>query len=391
MIRDGLLFESTDGRSRFLVETGDSVVVGRAPPDEAHGVRAPWSSVSRRHVVITNLGTGGCVVEDAGSASGAFVDGVRVSSVTPIAPGGSLKLTSDAIYTTRAFRGESLAEVLHGGPMPGERVATMTHDILVALAPLHDAGGAHGALTPEEILIGEDGVFVVLARGWTTVDPSGALLGNPAYVSPEMFVSEGKRAANASTDAYALACIAHEALTCARPFPTDTVEANMIAKLGNRTPTIDLSWPAPLRRWLEKVFAYPIEARPKTWDAIAMLRARGETAHPAPVAVAHTELCAELARVAAKWARIREAYAMTSGDDYDWAKGNGRWAVGASHEVAELRVETFPSVGALLDSVDGFLRGRGWDQDHDEPKHARDEMLAALEAVRARAMLHAIE
>jgi Protein kinase domain/FHA domain len=380
LIHEGLLFESTDGCSRFLVELGDEVVVGRAPPDGPNNVRVSWPTVSRSHVVIACVGE--CTVKDAGSAGGAFVDGRRLSGVVPIGPGQSLKLTSDAVYTTRAFRGASLAEVLGSGPMPAQRVGVMVCDLLTTLRPLHEANRAHAAITREEILMEENGAFTLLLRGWSTVDASGAVLGNPMVVAPELLVVDGIRKADATTDVYSIACIAYEALTGHAPFPTETVQATMIAKLEGRVPPLDASWPDVLRDWMKRALADGRQERPTTAESIAMLSR--VPMHADLVSAAHVEVCAELNAVASKWAGIREAYRTHSGDDYDWAKGNGRWAVGTAHEVSQLHARTFPSVGALLDAVDGFVRERSWDGDYDEPKHAREEMLGVVRSLRAR-------
>ncbi len=104
----------------------------------------------------------------------------------------------------------------------------------------------------------------------------------------------------------------------------------------------------------------------------------------AVVRVASRLLASKLDAVAAKWRGIREQFAFAEGWEREWSKGNGRWSAGAAHEVRGFDPNRFGDVDAMLADVDAFLRARAWDGDYDEPTHARDEMLAAVEAVRVR-------
>jgi hypothetical protein len=112
---EGLLFESEDGRCRFLVHIGmPPVVVGRKPPYEPQNIRVPSLLVSRQHVRVT-AGPNGYAVEDAGSTGGAWLDDAPVRGAMPIGAGARLKLNSETTFVTRTYAGHSLYELRSAG------------------------------------------------------------------------------------------------------------------------------------------------------------------------------------------------------------------------------------------------------------------------------------
>ncbi|HVV85825.1 MAG TPA: FHA domain-containing protein [Kofleriaceae bacterium] len=244
---DGLLFESEDGRSRFLVEPGSPPrVVGRRPPFEPHSVKVPSRIASREHVRITAGPTdsGPVLVEDAGSAGGAYLDDDRVLGPTAIGPGARLRLAADAVYRTRAFAGASLHQLLRVDDAPaGTRTAaaTMARDLLAALRPLHAAGGVHGNLDWHHVLRDDAGAWTVLVDGWTVLDPDGVLNCNPAYCAPEVFV---RGALVAASDVYSVGLLVYEARFGHRPFDDELVHEHLRRKAAGGPPAWRAGRPA---------------------------------------------------------------------------------------------------------------------------------------------------
>lgn len=266
MQRTGLLFESTDGHSRFWVTDEHDVIIGRQPPMEPQHVRVASKIISRRHVRLTT-DADGLGVEDAGSTCGFYLDDERVQGRAPIRPGMRLQLTADLVYTLRDFTAESLWDMLHGEPLPGRAALRMAGDVLRALLRLHDADQCHGGLSPHEILCAVDGSFTLLVQGWPVVE-DGVLNCNPAYAAPESFC-EGRL--EPATDVYALGLIAFEALSGRRPYSTDTAQLNMMTKLRGPSPQGEPGWSNELREWLSGLMQVDPRQRPSAREALDRL------------------------------------------------------------------------------------------------------------------------
>ncbi len=113
--------------------------------------------------------------------------------------------------------------------MPPRVATSVVCDVLEGLHAAHQAIGEHGAplglvhrdVSPQNILVGEDGVARVLdfgvarAAGRVQVSTDGALKGKVHYMAPEQLA--GALTSRAS-DVYATAIVLWEALTGQRPF-----------------------------------------------------------------------------------------------------------------------------------------------------------------------------
>src|ERR1035437_3620768 len=114
----------------------------------------------------------------------------------------------------------SLAERLKLGPLPWREALDITSQLLDALDCIHQQSFVHCDITPENILFGPGGYCKLgdfsLAR---PLDPahspqSGAVVGNPRYISPEQV--KGERHLDQRSDLYSLGVVLYEML-CGRP------------------------------------------------------------------------------------------------------------------------------------------------------------------------------
>jgi hypothetical protein len=118
--------------------------------------------------------------------------------------------------------GPSLQEALDStGPLPPSHVRHLAAGLASALAGIHRAGLVHRDLKPSNVLLAEDGPRVIdfgiarAAEGGTDLTHTGAILGSPAFMSPEQ--AEGRPLTPAS-DVFSLGALLVLAATGRSPF-----------------------------------------------------------------------------------------------------------------------------------------------------------------------------
>jgi serine/threonine-protein kinase len=130
-------------------------------------------------------------------------------------------------FVMRYIRGRALEDVMHqAGRLPLPIVRSILSQVGSALSYAHRSRVVHRDIKPANILIDEDGNAVVTDFGIAKVaeQPSathpGALVGTPAYMSPEQ--CSGADVSGAS-DQYALGAVAYEMITGVSPFIGSTL------------------------------------------------------------------------------------------------------------------------------------------------------------------------
>jgi serine/threonine protein kinase len=129
------------------------------------------------------------------------------------------------------LEGETLgARLRRTGPLPAARAAALGRQVAGALGAAHAKGIVHRDLKPDNIFIVRDpditdgertkildfGIAKLAAGDQSGISRTrtGAVMGTPAYMSPEQ--SKGAGNVDARTDLYALGCILFE-MVCGRP------------------------------------------------------------------------------------------------------------------------------------------------------------------------------
>ena len=115
------------------------------------------------------------------------------------------------------------------GPFSPDQVVAIGVTTCRALHVAHEAGVIHRDIKPANIMMRQDGSIKVADFGIAHVSDSnltqeGALIGTPAYMSPEQFMGHK---IDGRADLFAVAVMLYEMLTGEKPFPGETFNAVM--------------------------------------------------------------------------------------------------------------------------------------------------------------------
>ncbi|WP_437819873.1 serine/threonine-protein kinase [Sorangium sp. So ce1078] len=184
-------------------------------------------------------------------------------------------------------RGRSLRQLIQErGPLPAAELASLLCQIGEALSVAHGLGIVHRDIKPSNILlrVGRDGRLLAkiadfgiakwirqdLAADFPRQTAEGVVLGTPAYLSPE-HTCDGH--ADPQLDMWALAVVAHVALTGKQPFAGRTIADVLASILAGERPSLSTlapSAPLELESWFARAFALdPAERFPSIKPMIA--------------------------------------------------------------------------------------------------------------------------
>ena len=144
--------------------------------------------------------------------------------------------------------GRTVADEIHTGTLPPDRVERIAREVLAALEAAHRAGVVHRDIKPGNLLLGGDGSVKVadfgiakVAEGLgTDLTPTGQVMGTPAYLAPERL--DGAPG-SARSDLFSLGVVMYEALTGSKPFSGATSLATAQAVLSGRHEPLDVARP----------------------------------------------------------------------------------------------------------------------------------------------------
>ncbi len=272
------------------------------------------------------------------------------------------------------LEGETLrARLEREGTLDPVTTASIIAGIARALTAAHAAKIVHRDLKPDNVWIDERGDVKVLDFGIAKIasstpsvtTASGAVLGTPAYMSPEQ--AQGNRDVDSASDRWALGVIAYECLVGVRPFDADALGELVlqICAWSPPVPSQHASVPDGFDAWFAQACAREREDRfsSATLQAEAFERScRGETTG-APRKIATVRTLPKPKR--RPWVTITLAALAVLGGLIYWLTRGSEHPVVAATPTEVVRIAVLPrddttpaELAALSDTVTDELIGR---------------------------------
>lgn len=174
------------------------------------------------------------------------------------------------------LEGESLGRCIKRcRVLPADDVASIIEQAARGLTAAHNKDLVHRDIKPDNLFVQDNigQLFVKildfgiskkmeLPPDWTARTQTGALLGSPAYMSPEQYTHP--KDVNHKTDLWSLGVVAYEAMTGDRPFAGSTILnlGSAISEGAFRPPTtIVADLPRAVDEWMHKALAKKPENR----------------------------------------------------------------------------------------------------------------------------------
>jgi hypothetical protein len=171
-------------------------------------------------------------------------------------------------------RGESLHEVLRGGPVGAREAARIGLAVLGALRAAHAVGIVHRDVKPANVLLGPHRRVVLTdfgyahAHGEETPTAAGEFAGSLEYVAPERLSGE---IAGPASDLWSLGALLYAAVEGASPFRRTSPEATLAAILACDPPEPEGA--GPLGPLIARLLAREPERRPDPEEVGTVLEA----------------------------------------------------------------------------------------------------------------------
>jgi serine/threonine protein kinase len=170
----------------------------------------------------------------------------------------------------------TLAQLLGHGPLPLPRICQVVSQVASALDYAHAKGVVHRDVKPSNVLLDQQGNCLLtdfgiakMVEGTSVYTQTGAIVGTPAYMSPEQIRGEKL---DGRSDIYSLGIILYEMATGRTPFRAETPPAIFVKHLLDPLPPPHLyntRLPEGVERVILKALSKDRESRFRTAGEMA--------------------------------------------------------------------------------------------------------------------------
>jgi len=376
-VSEGVTFAERGKPRRIALEAGVRIgpytLTGReiGSGGYAHVYEATHPTLELRVAIKIQDAYGDETIRARGLREAAALARIQHRNVVQIFDAGELE-DGRQYLAMELLTGQSLRDVIDGGPLPHAQALAFLRGIASALDAIHARGLVHRDLKPSNIFVCRDddgevypklidfGIAKDLSlpsdRELTT---SGSFIGTPAYMSPEQCL--GKRTIDARSDVYALGVVAFQLLAGDPPFDGVVLD---VAHAHAHTPVPSIrikqpELPVALDAVFGRVLAKDPDARPAAASEAIELIADALASHDAHAIAVPTAAASEQT-VASASSHRRRSLALAVGLALGGtAIGVGVWRIRATERsttaapgvVTETRSDAEHLVPALPDAA----------------------------------------
>ncbi|MFN8554415.1 MAG: serine/threonine-protein kinase [Candidatus Obscuribacterales bacterium] len=143
----------------------------------------------------------------------------------------------ESFIVMEKVEGETIQTILdRDGKLEPQRAVIVSREVCRALKAAHESGIIHRDLKPKNIILDSNnfakivdfGIAKAVGSSTDTITQYGAIIGTPAYMSPEQCLG---KAVDARSDVYSLGCTLFEMLTGVKAFESNTAIAALAKQI----------------------------------------------------------------------------------------------------------------------------------------------------------------